>query len=212
MLVAITVAAAMAAVSISAARGSSSASSASLRIPLPPPDNAQVSELTVKVTAPAGKRVGKLKIIATNAAQLGSAQGNTQVVTATSPTSAPKQSATFRVWVFIHRFPSARRSQSAGGNETADLKLVDAGDEVKVTVWVNSQTCHELQNERGWGPGDEGTAYFDFYGDNFEHGAAHVDLDNLVLAFDTDTEAQIDGAVFSKCPPAEDPANDPPPN
>jgi hypothetical protein len=213
-LATLSVAAAMAAMGISAASGSRSAS---LRIPLPPPNTAQVSELTVKVTAPAGKHVGKLNIVATNAAWLGSSKGNTQVVTATSLGSAPtKQSTTFKVWVFIHRFAPFRRSASAGADATADLELVDAGDEVKVTVWVHSQSCRELQNERGWkststGPGE--TAYFDFYTDDFEEGVGHrVYLDNLVLAFDTDSEAQIDNAVHDKCPAAEDPANDPPPN
>jgi hypothetical protein len=171
-----------------------------------------VSQLTVHVTAPAGKRVGKLKIIATNAAQLGSAKGNTQVVAAMSPASAPKQSATFKVWVFIHRFAPVRRSLFAAQDATADLRLVDAGDEVKITVWVHSQSCSDLENERGYAPGNSATTYFNFQDDSWETGVGSVELDNLVLAFDTDSEAQMDNAVFNKCPGAENPASDPPPN
>jgi hypothetical protein len=174
------------AVAAAAASPAGGPGSAALKIPLPGPNKVQVSQVTVKVTAPPGKHVGRLKIVATNAARLGSAQGNTQVVTVTSPKSSTKRIATFKLWVFIHQFPAVGARDSAASTAaepTADLKFIDAKDEVKVGVWVHSQRCIELESERGYAPGDQGTAYFNFQDDSFlsyRGGPGNVDLDNLV--------------------------------
>src|SRR4051812_29914284 len=79
------------------------------KIPLPPPNSVQVSEVTVTVTAPKGKSVGALKLSVKNQKELGSAANNTQVVTAMSPKSSKQRRATFKVWIFVHRFEPVTR-------------------------------------------------------------------------------------------------------
>jgi hypothetical protein len=190
---------------------------AHLKIALPAPNQVKVSELTVNARAPKGKRVGALELVASNSAQLGTAQTNTQVVYAMSPPSSNKQSATFKVWVFIHRYPAARAlatDRTASTAQEADVAFVAGikvpGGLASFGPIIETQSCRELSHEKGpvLEKGKPPLEY-NFLGDKF---GQVVILGNLVAVFDTATEEQLDGAVYSKpCPGAENPADDPPP-
>jgi len=177
-----------------------------VKLALPPVNSVKVSQLTVSVTALKGK-VGKPTVVAANAKELGSPQGNTQVVTVVSPKSSASRRATFKIWVFIHRFTPVARSATAAEVNAVDIIVKDPGQEgrLRFTNVVDVQTCSQLAHEKG--PGKKPRKY-NFLRDGWRDAA----LDNLVPDFDTDVEEQIDTAVFSKpCKGAENPAHDPPP-
>lgn len=195
---------------------------AHVNIPLPAPDHVVVSQVTLNVTAPKGKRVGPLKVALTNSSELGTPQVNTQAVAAISPKSSSGRTATFKVWIFLHRYPAPRAGDQPRGfaaqGPTADVLASDANDVIRVAAYVYSQSCHQLADEQLAVLNDASKQtrilHFDFLGDKSFSGTGPtvVTLGNLVAAFDTATEEQLDNAVFSKgCPGAENPSNDPPP-
>ena len=211
----VTLAAVLGAVAIAVTAGASAAGgskTAHLTIPLPAPNQARVSLVTVTVTAPNGKGVGSLKVSATNAAELGGPQLNTQTVAAIWPRSSSKQSSTFKVWVFIHRYPpapAAARSGFGADTPSADLTFSGATGRVAKITGFGLRSCQELAHETVHVP-DFGRFYINFLGDNFlslphRHGPrSQIEIDNLVIEFDTATEEQLDEAV-SQCSGAEKP-------
>lgn len=183
--------AALLAVSASATRDSNSVL---VRIAPPAAGQAQVSLVTVQVTTSDPRHVGTLQVVGTNTAQLGTAKANTQLVVAVSAPASHGKTAVFKVFVFMHHFPPARRFVSSQELEIPALALRDTDDHVqaeKLVSVVKDLSCPVLQKSG-------------FFGD-----PKGVDYVNLVLAFDTKAEAQVDAAVFAKCssstPSPEDP-------
>lgn len=189
------------------ARGSRSLT---VKIALPPPSSVQVSSITVRVTAAKGKRIGALKVTAKNASDLGSPQMDTQAVAVTTPKVTRKSRATFKVWVFVHRFAPVGGSRSASAAQVDNIvvHMQGGGSSVESLVRViKSESCGDLSMEAGWTPSGEPDTY-DFLTDDWHETA----INNLIPAFDTPAEEQVDNAVFHKpCKGAEDPADDPPP-
>ena len=183
---------------------------ATVKFPLPPPNSVQVSSFVVHATAPKGKRVGALRIRAKNAQALGSPQLNTQQVAVISPKSSKRQRATFRVWLFVHRFsPVGRRTASAAQDEEVDDVVDDSqpGVVIGIALRIADDSCDQLAHAQGE-TADGQRIDFSFLGDDW----GSLVEKNLVPAFDTPVEEQIDNAVFSKpCDGAENPADDPPP-
>jgi hypothetical protein len=183
------VALAIAAAGPAVAPASGGSKSGVTKIPLPQPDHAQVSLLTVKVSVPKGKRLRSLKLAAKNAAQLGSPQVNTQVVTAVSKKSSNRRTATFNVYVFIHRFQAvssasdqrATAAQFLGVFASIAYREPDTVGKPELVHIIRDLSCSELRGAR-------------FFGDTFEDS-----LTNVVPDFDTPTEEQIDNTVWTKC-------------
>jgi len=189
------------------ARGSHSLT---VKIALPAPGSVQVSSITIRAKAPKGKRVGALKVTAKNASDLGTPQTNTQAVAVISPKVSKKSRATFKVWLFVHRFASAGRRRSASTAEVDNIVLALGGGRSDVETLgavIVSENCGELSGETGSSP-STGVEYYNFLTDDWLDAAVR----NLVPAFDTQAEEQVDNAVFQKpCKDAENPADDPPP-
>jgi hypothetical protein len=189
------------AIGTAAASASGESSSATIKIPLPAPDQAKVSLVTVKVTAPKGKKVGAFKVIARNAAALGGPQLNTQAIAVVGPPSSNKQTATFRVYVFIHRFPAVAADRGATAAAQPELELGwRSADEFKFIVHLGTSTCAELSKVPLTGT----TKTASFLDDSWI-GAKQLNLTNLVPSFDTAAEEQVDGAMSARCPGAEKP-------
>jgi hypothetical protein len=193
-LVSAAVAAAAVVLAVPASAGKAS-NAVSVSIPLPAAGQVQVSLVTLKVSSTGAARLKDLAVKATNASQLGSPQLNTQAVVAVTSGSG----GLFKAYVFIHRFPSARRTASVGKAAAllAALAFSDKDDHVtgvKLVSLVKDLSCPVLERSG-------------FFGD--PKGSAEDFIYNLVVAFDTPAEVQLDTAVFAKCssstPPPENP-------
>jgi hypothetical protein len=171
---------------------------AHLKIPLPAENSVKVTRVTVKVTAPAGHKVGALKVVATNASQLGGPQLNTQVVAAVKPKRSRKSTATFKVFVFVHRYqpvPGASDRAGAASGPTVNLSFGEPDDIAQIQLVVATTSCAKLDD-------------FGYLTDGWE---SLFDPLNLVPSNDTDVEEQLDVAVFDGgegCPGAEDPESE----
>jgi hypothetical protein len=160
---------------------------ATVKIPLPPAGSERVAAIAVTSAAAP-------KPVVTNAAKLGSAQMNTQVVAAVR---TGKTRGTYVIYVFIHRFPPARRVTYA--EEFADLYVKAA----KVDHFVANIGCdHGNYDFTGKFP-MEGLKQNGFYDDSWTTKKTFASALNEVPAFDTDTEEQIDNVVHAQCPLAE---------
>jgi hypothetical protein len=179
-----------------------------VRIPLPPPNSVRISTIVVtSATRPVPS--------ALNAAQLGSRQGNTQVVAVVK--SLPK-STYYIVYVFIHRFPAVyRRMASASGGPTEVSLALKNLLKDHVDAFVRDTPCDDtgilpyLQKFVAGGDiikddVESGLKQNGFYGDSWtKKERDEFTMTNAVPVFDTDTEEQIDNAVHTKCPDAEKP-------
>ena len=102
-------------------------------VPLPPPNSTQISEITVKVTAPRGKKVGPLTVTTANNPQL----GNEAIVYIAQAPKKRRASETIRVFALINRFGTARGrtakpAQEAGQVDVALYDEVGFVDDVQV--------------------------------------------------------------------------------
>lgn len=165
------------------ALASGGSSSATVKIPLPTSGQAEAKLVTVTATAPKGKHVGPLKLSSPNAAALGGAQLNSQMVATVSRKSKGKSRATFRIYVFIHRFPSV-----AAGARTADvlaevakLRMQDKASHLKLGIRIMGLDCEKLGK-------------LGYTSDKFG-----LDVLNLVPSNDTTAEEQLDNAVLGIC-------------
>jgi hypothetical protein len=123
-----------------------------VKIPLPAPQHSQVSLVTVKVNAPRGKTVGSLTVRTTNDGQL----GNLSAVAVIKSPRKQSASATFNVYVVLHRWQTVAREQM-GAATTADgsidLIIVASGlfDEVNVRPIKDvTNDCLGLNNLNDW--------------------------------------------------------------
>lgn len=190
-------------VAVAIASAASGSRSVTVKIPLPAPNAVKVAVVQVTLSGPTGKGPAKLKVAASNASALGSAQVNTQAIAAVAPQKSTATTATFKIYVVIHRFPAVPGAGKRGsGGSASDVGLTIEQQEYSrevAGIVVGSASCDQLAHE------PIKTKTYSFLDDSWVN-AVNTGLVNLVPGMTTHAEEQVDAAVYATgCAGAEQP-------
>src|SRR5205823_9825156 len=107
-------------IAATSASGAVMSSSVTAKVRLPAIGKSQISLVTVRVTAPAGKHAAPVSVRSTNDARIPTSASVAALIT---PRTSTKRIAIFKVWVFVARGYGTSGVRATSGAVPADVDL-----------------------------------------------------------------------------------------